>query len=715
MYYENKNLAICLLATLLLSVATAVTAAEKVTYQEHVRPILREHCFACHNQDDAESSLALDSYDGIITGGAGGEVVTASHLDSSRLWKLVTHQEEPKMPPENKLPDAQLQVLRSWIEGGLLKNSGSKPRKSSKPAIAKIDPAHLGKPVGVPAMPEQLFHEPVLWTPTAGPVNAIATSPWGPLAAIAWQRQVSFYHTETHAFLGIIAYVEGVPRIVRFSPDGSLILVAGGRHAAAGSASLFDVKTGARLASFGDELDIVLAADINADLSLVALGGPKKKVRVFHVADGTLAYTLDKHTDWITAVGFSPDGRLLATADRSGNALLWNAAGGLERADLRGHKATITAIDWRTDAALVATASEDGTVRLWNSQGKQTKSFTAHPGGVLSVQFAKTGELVTTGRDNHIKTWKPDGGAKADLGKFPGITLAAAFTHDGAQILASDYTGAVRLLDVASKQTIATFHANPQRLSQRLAAAQKALQQTQQEMASSETQLNEKLESLDQAKAAHVAHEKKMAAAQNALAAEQKFLAADKNVEAAVAALAQVANETAGLPDLANLTEQHSQAQTALTAAKQQFQAAEKIKAFLAKQQARFAAATDQFSDELLKQQTEQQEAAKRLGKLTEEHRHAAKHLAEHRRRLAEVTRQLESLQATLAKLKSSDKKIQEEEQQLAAQLGTVQTEAEAAQQQRELLLTRQKDFSAAAALRKKYAPKNSPPNNQKP
>jgi len=30
-------------------------AAPKITYDEHVRPILREHCFSCHSADKQES------------------------------------------------------------------------------------------------------------------------------------------------------------------------------------------------------------------------------------------------------------------------------------------------------------------------------------------------------------------------------------------------------------------------------------------------------------------------------------------------------------------------------------------------------------------------------------------------------------------------------------------------------------------------------------
>ena len=44
-------------------------------------------------------------------GGASGEVVEPGDLDGSRLWGLVNHTDEPKMPPnQDKLPDAKLDI-----------------------------------------------------------------------------------------------------------------------------------------------------------------------------------------------------------------------------------------------------------------------------------------------------------------------------------------------------------------------------------------------------------------------------------------------------------------------------------------------------------------------------------------------------------------------------------------------------------------------------
>jgi len=64
-----------------------------VTYDDHVKPVFREHCLSCHNQEQKKGGLALDSYGATMNGGSSGEVVLAGDTESSRLFALVTHAE----------------------------------------------------------------------------------------------------------------------------------------------------------------------------------------------------------------------------------------------------------------------------------------------------------------------------------------------------------------------------------------------------------------------------------------------------------------------------------------------------------------------------------------------------------------------------------------------------------------------------------------------
>ncbi len=113
--------------------------------------------------------------------------------------------------------------------------------------------------------------------------------------------QVSLYHTETGELLGIIPFPEGEVYSITFSRDGRLILLGGGRHSHSGVAVLYEIETGNRIAKVGDELDVVLGADISDDNTLIAIAGPQKMVRVYETVTGTLkfeqkeAHRLDLH------------------------------------------------------------------------------------------------------------------------------------------------------------------------------------------------------------------------------------------------------------------------------------------------------------------------------------------------------------------------------------------------------------------------------------
>ena len=89
-----------------LLAATSVTAQEKVTFDDHVQPILRQKCFSCHNQNKKSSGLDLTTYTNLMLGGSSGDVLEPGSPDDSYLFLLITHESEPFMPPKSpKMPD----------------------------------------------------------------------------------------------------------------------------------------------------------------------------------------------------------------------------------------------------------------------------------------------------------------------------------------------------------------------------------------------------------------------------------------------------------------------------------------------------------------------------------------------------------------------------------------------------------------------------------
>jgi hypothetical protein len=484
-----RNRLICLTSFLALCVilsANFVSAQEakkksapakkpaKLTYDEHVKPIFRAKCFSCHNPDKKSGGLDLTTYGALRQGGASGEEIEVGDPGASFLYLVVSHESEPAMPPNSdRLPEDQLATISNWITGGALEGDSS---KVAKPTFDfGLQSAPEGKPA-TPPLPGTLSLEPLVRTARTTAVSALATSPWAPLAAVAGQNQVLLYRTDTFALTGVLPFPEGVPEVLRFSRNGSLLLAAGGRGAAKGIAVVWDVKTGQRVAQVGDELDTILAADISADQTKVALGGPGKVVRVYSIATGAQIYQIRKHTDWIYGARFSPDGVLLVTTDRNGGMFVWEAETGREYLALKGHSKGIHGLSWRLDSNILASASEDGSVRLWEMEnGRQVRTWAAHGGGTADVEFTRDGRILTGGRDRTTKLWDQAGKQLRAFEAFADLTVKVSFCDETNRAIAGDWTGLIRVWNSTDGVRLAELNANPLKLAERLTAATQQL------------------------------------------------------------------------------------------------------------------------------------------------------------------------------------------------------------------------------------------------
>jgi len=454
------------------------SAQEKVTYTDHVLPLIEANCAKCHNPDKKKGDLDLTTYSAALKGGGSGVLFVSGNPDSSKLIKVLSHAEEPNMPPNKPpLPEKELAMFKKWIAGGLLETSGSKAIAASRPSVdLTLKVTSTGKPDGPPPMPRELSVEPVLHTTRGYAINGLAASPWAPLLAVAGQKQVLLYNTTNLDLIGILPFTDGQPSEVRFSRSGKLLLAAGGHGAKSGKVILWNVESGERITIIGGEYDTVLTTDISPDQSRVAIGGTDRLVKIYSTKTGELEHKIKKHTDWVTALAFSPNGEMLATADRNGGITVWDADNAQELFTTVGHKGAVTALSWRSDSRLLASSSEDGTAKLWeNTEGKQAKTWNAHTGGALGIAYSHDGQFVTCGRDGSVVTWNADG-SKLKSFEFSGeMALRCAWSHDSSSVFASDFAGRVAAWDAKSARRLGELDANPLPLRDQLAAAEKRM------------------------------------------------------------------------------------------------------------------------------------------------------------------------------------------------------------------------------------------------
>ncbi len=513
----------------LLSPATAQDpAAPKVTYTDHVLPIFKARCGSCHNANDKKGGLTLDNYASAMEGGASGPALEGGDPGSSYLWSLVNHESEPKMPPNaDKLPETELAVIKTWIAGGLLENAGSTAKVKKMSAVAKVQVTGA-RPAEV-ALPQKYLGDPQAVAPRPNAVTALAVSPWASLAAVSSHQQIALFNTATLELLGVLPFPEGQPQVLKFSRSGALLLAGGGRGGASGKVVVFDVKTGVRAIEVGDEYDSVLAADISPDHTQIALGGPKKMLRVHSAATGELMYENKKHTDWVTAIEFSPDGVLLASGDRANGLVVWESFTGRPFHDLTGHQGAITDVSWRLDGNALGSASEDGSIRLWEmTNGTQFKTWNAH-GGVASIEFVRDGRIVTTGRDRVVRLWNGEGAQVREFGGMTDLGLDVAFDAEAERVLGGDWTGIVRVWNAADGALLGQFDTNPPTLAMRVQSLQQSLAASEAQSQQTAAQLAALQKAMaDKQAAAEAAVAKSNAAAEKAKQATAAKAEADK-------------------------------------------------------------------------------------------------------------------------------------------------------------------------------------------
>ena len=157
----------------------AVQAARVEFFEKKVRPILADHCYACHSADTKPSGgLRVDDRNGLLTGGNTGPAIVAGDPAKSLLLKRVTQKEEKKrMPLEGKhLTDEQVAVLTTWIKDG-----------AAWPAVHV--PVALGKPK--PAY-EKLKKEHWAWQPLTDPrVPTVRNTTWARLSLPSSRSRVA--------------------------------------------------------------------------------------------------------------------------------------------------------------------------------------------------------------------------------------------------------------------------------------------------------------------------------------------------------------------------------------------------------------------------------------------------------------------------------------------------------------------------------------------
>ena len=205
-------------------VGTTVHADSTPNFSSQVAPILQKNCLACHSSAAKMGGLVLESYDGLMKGGAHGAVIVPGKADQSRMILMLEGKVQPRMPfGGDPLPAADIATLNAWVASGAL---GPAPGEASK-ALA---------PLPIPDIQPQVA--------VVSPVASVRFSPDGKLLAVGGYQEVRILDAVSGKPLATLSGHADYVRSLAFSPDGKMLAAAGGPPQRGGEIKIWDVNSG---------------------------------------------------------------------------------------------------------------------------------------------------------------------------------------------------------------------------------------------------------------------------------------------------------------------------------------------------------------------------------------------------------------------------------------------------------------------------------------
>jgi WD40 repeat protein len=226
---------------------------------------------------------------------------------------------------------------------------------------------------------------------------------------------------------------KGHVRIVRYSPDGRLLVTAGDGRAV----RLWKMPSGELLRTPEGHDKGTLCAAFAPDGRTLATGGWPPEVCFWDIETGKKLQAHGKrHIVWDLA--FSPDGRYLVGAVGATGIVIWKRKGrdGLEEwksAGTGSGRADILAVSPNGKAVAVVFLTDS--VQLYDLGN--FRPLETRRGMPLSVSFAPDGSRLAVGTDEEAMVWTPGGEAVTfTTGKHK--VAAVAFSPDGKTVASSN-------------------------------------------------------------------------------------------------------------------------------------------------------------------------------------------------------------------------------------------------------------------------------------
>ena len=429
---------LCLTACFVSSVTLAEDPAPP-DYSKQIAPLFRKHCTACHNADDREGKLSLETFAELKKGGKRGPSVQPGDLKSSRLFVMVSGP-KPKMPPEDNDPlnVDEIALLKTWIETGALGPDGDEP---------------IAKTLNVPKIGSAKVK--------AKPVGALAAAPDGRVIVVARFGKVDVVEAKSQKVIRTLEGLPGKVNSLQLIKDGRWVVAGTGVAGLYGQATIWNMKSDKTFRTIEGHRDVLYSAKVSPDNRYLATASYDRKIILWDLKSGKELRRFEGHNGAIFDLVFSPDGSLLASASADATIKLWHVEKGIRLDTLSQPLKEQYVVRFSPDGQFVVGGGLDNRIRVWRVVSKDKPKINplvhariAHEGAITQLDFTPDGKsLISIADDRTLKLWETGEFTQLhNYEKQPDVATALAMAADGSSFYVGRADGSIQKLPVVSAE-----------------------------------------------------------------------------------------------------------------------------------------------------------------------------------------------------------------------------------------------------------------------
>lgn len=356
--------------------------------EEPVEPLLQKYCLGCHNRQDAEVGLSLQTFEAIKKGSDSGPILKPTAPMESLLYQVLLTDVDNTMPPSDEAQPtpAERTRLQQWaLSGGNVQSMAA----------------------GIPDVPEirPFAHQ------KSQAFSSVAIS--AARLAVGGSRQISIHDAITGKQQQQFAVAEGNVTSLAWAKKSKLLLAAVGLPGVNGVALLLDPDSGQVRRQFSGHTDAVYCAVMNPEETVVATAGYDRRILIHDIATGKILKTMTGHHGSIFQLAFDKTGAVLCSASTDGTVKVWNIKTGERLDTLSQAEGEQYCVQVAQNSATVFAAGEDNRIRVWDLVSNNTaainplrSSLFAHEQTIHQMQLSPDEtKLATAAEDGTVRVW----------------------------------------------------------------------------------------------------------------------------------------------------------------------------------------------------------------------------------------------------------------------------------------------------------------------